>query len=199
MGALDVNQFGIGEIDDVRHQICGGFADHHPAGRGDRLHPLREPHLFTDRGVTCWARRDVTGDHLARVQADPQLKRQPVDPLDLGGQLPRLLLHVQRRQAGAQRMVFEGRGCTEDRHDAVAGEFVDGSAVAGHHRGGPQDQAGHDLSQPLGPQRRGDVHGPHHIGEQHRDLLVLGRQIGVDQWCTARVAESCAGARVGAA
>ena len=54
----------------------------------------------------------------------------------------------------------------------VAGE-LHGPAVAAHHRRRPLHQLGHDLAQPLHVHRGRDAHRPHHIGEQHRDLLVL--------------------------
>ena len=47
-------------------------AEHHPTGRGDRFHPLRHPHLLTERGVTQVAEPISTGDDLAGVKADPQ-------------------------------------------------------------------------------------------------------------------------------
>ena len=57
---------------------------------------------------------------------------------------------------------------------AVAGELVHRAAVPLHHRRAAVDQLGHDLAQPLRPDRRRDVHRMHHVGEQHRHLLVLG-------------------------
>ena len=48
---------------------------------------------------------------------------------------------------------------------------------------------GHDLAQPLGTDRRCDVHRMHHVGEQHRDLLVLRRSGGLCDRCTALVTE----------
>ena len=43
----------------------------------------------------------------------------------------------------------------------------------------PVDQRGHDLAQPLRPDRRRDVHRMHHVGEQNGDLFVLGPGIAV--------------------
>ena len=51
------------------------------------------------------------------------------------------------------------------------------------------DQLGHDLAQPLRTDRRRDVHRMHHIGEQHRHLLVLRRSGGLCDRRTALVAE----------
>ena len=38
---------------------------------GDGLHPLSHANLFTEGGVTKSPWSDVTGDHPARIQADP--------------------------------------------------------------------------------------------------------------------------------
>ena len=53
----------------VLDEARGGFAERHPTGRGNGLHPLGHPNLFTDRGVTQSARTDFTCDNLAGVQA----------------------------------------------------------------------------------------------------------------------------------
>jgi hypothetical protein len=43
--------------------------------------------------------------------------------------------------------------CPEHGHDAVGGELVDRAAVALHNGGGAVGQVGHDLAQPLRPDR----------------------------------------------
>ena len=113
-----------------------GFAQHHPTGRGHRLHSLRQSNLLANRGVTGCTRTDFTGDHLARVESRPHLQRNTVVALDLAGQVLNLALDVQRRQTGTQRMVLERGRRPEHGHDPVAGEFVDGAAVPldGHRR-----------------------------------------------------------------
>ena len=72
---------------------------------------------------------------------------------------------------------------------AVAGELVHRAAVPLHHHRRTVDQLGHDLAQPLRTDRRRDVHRMHHIGEQHRHLLVLRRSSGLCERCTALVTE----------
>ena len=75
-------------------------------------------------------------------------------------------------------MVLQRDRRTEHRHDAVAGELVHRAAVALDDNGRAVDQLGHDLAQPLRADRRRDVHRMHHIGEQHRHLLVLRVCVG---------------------
>ena len=189
IGTLDLNQLRLAESRCALNQSRGGRAEHHPTRRSDRLHPLRHPHLLTNSGVTQSARTDLTGDHLTGVQAHPQLQLHTVAVSDLGGKPLRLLLNAQRRQAGANSVVLQRHRRAEHRHDAVAGELVHRAAVALHHRRGTVDQLGHDLAQPLRTDRRRDVHRMHHIGEQHRHLLVLRRSAGVRDRCTALVTE----------
>src|ERR1700742_5375124 len=97
--------------------------------RGDRLHPLRQPPLSANGGVTGCAGTDDTGDHLARVEAHPQLQRDAVAVLDFWCEGLDFLLNSKCGQTSPQRMVLQSIRRPEDRHDTVAGEFVDGAAV----------------------------------------------------------------------
>ena len=134
VGTLDPNQLRLTESRCALNQSRGGRAEHHPARRSDRFHPLRHPDLLTDRGVTERARTDLTGDHLTGVQAHPQLQVDTVAVLDLGGKPLRLLLNAQRRQTGANSVILQRHRRAEHRHDPVAGELVHRAAVALHHR-----------------------------------------------------------------
>ena len=44
-----------------------------------------------------------------------------------------------------------------------------------HHHRRALDELAHDLAQPFGAHRRGEIHRMHDIGEQHRHLFVLRR------------------------
>jgi hypothetical protein len=94
-------------------------------GRSDRLHPLGHPHLLTDRGVTRRPGPDLTGDHLARVQADPQLQFDTVAVLDLNRELCSFVLDGQGRQAGANSVILQRDWC-----NAVASALITSSAAA---------------------------------------------------------------------
>ena len=76
-------------------------------------------------------------------------------------------------------MVLHGYRRAEHRHDPVAGELVHRAPVTVHHLGAAVDQFGHDFAQPLRTNGRGDVHGMHHVGEQHRYLLVFRMRGGL--------------------
>ena len=53
---------------------CGGLAEHHPAGRCRRFHPLGHADLFADGGVSASARTDLAGNHLTGIQSYPKLQ-----------------------------------------------------------------------------------------------------------------------------
>ena len=81
MSAFDVSKFGFAEHNGVLHQSGRRLAQHHPARWSDRFHPLCQPDMFTNRGVTECTRTELTGDHLARIQAYPQAKADAVPSL----------------------------------------------------------------------------------------------------------------------
>ena len=176
-GALDRDRLRFAEHDDVFDKPRGGLAEHHSAWRRRRLHPLRHADLLTDRRVGACTRTDFPGDHFPRVQTDPKQQFDSVTVFDVESQLLRLHLKVQCGQTGPKGMVLQRDRGSEHRHDAVAGELVDRARVPLHHGGCVLHQLRHDLAQSLGAHRRGDVHRMHHVGEQHRHLLVLRRSL----------------------
>ena len=124
LGTLDANHLWLTESRCAIDESRGRRAQHHPAGRSDRLHPLSHPDLLADGGVTERPRTDLTSDHLTRVQADPQLQLDTVAVLDVDGKPLRFLLNAQGRQAGTNSVVLQCHRRTEHRHDAVAGELA---------------------------------------------------------------------------
>ena len=171
---LDRMQFGLAEQHRVLDQTSRRLTEHDPAGRRYRFHPLRHTDLFADGGVTGVPRTDFAGDDLARVEPDAQLQSDTVAAHHIGRERDRLIVNLQRRDAGTNRVILQRRRRPEDRHDPVAGELVDGASVALHHGRRTVEQLGHDLAQPLGTHCRRDVHRMDHIGEQDGHLLVLG-------------------------
>jgi hypothetical protein len=91
--------------------------------------------LVTNCCVTDRAGADFACDHLAGVQSNSQLERCSDFRLD-----------VQRCHTCTERMVFQGGWSAEHRHDAVARELAQSSAVALHHGCGTVQQFGHDLA-----------------------------------------------------
>ena len=189
VGALDLNHLRLTESHCAINQSRRRRTEYHPTRRSDRFHPLSHPDLIADSGVTERARTDFTGDHLARVQTYPQLQLDTVAVLDLDGKPLRLVLNAQTRQAGTDRVVLQRHRRAEDSHDAVTGETADRAAVPLNHHCRTVNQIGHDLAQPLCTDLRRDVHRMHHVGEQHRHLLVLRRSADLCDRCTARVTE----------
>jgi hypothetical protein len=62
--------------------------------------------LLVNSGVSERARTDLTGDHLTRVQTDPQPQLHTVAGVGIDGELSRLLLDCQTRQARTNRVVL---------------------------------------------------------------------------------------------
>ena len=150
----------------------GGFADHDPARRRGRFHPLGHPHLDPDGGVAPGPGVDFAGDHLAGIQADPQPQVDAVAAVRLRRPARHLVLDVEGGPAGPKSVVLQRDRRAEHRHDAVAGELVDRAAIA--LTTAPSGRTPRtDLAQPLGSDGRREPSSAH-VGEQHGHLLVLG-------------------------
>ena len=188
-GALDRDRLRFAEHDNVFDKPRGRLAEHHSARRRCRLHPLRHADLLADRRVGACTRTDFPRDDFPRVQTDPKQQFDSVAIRDVERELLRLHLKVHSGEAGPKGMVLQRNWGSEHRHDAVTGELVDCACVPLHHGSCVLDQLRHDLAQPLGTHRGGDVHRMHHVGEQHRHLLVLGRSLLATDGRTASVAE----------
>ncbi len=199
LGTLNTDHLRFTESRCAINKSRGGRREHHPARRSNRLHPLSHPHLLTNSGVTERPRTHFTGDHLTRVQADPQLQLDTVAVLDVDGEPLRLVLDTEGRQTGANGVILQRHRCPEHGHDAVAGETADRAAVPLDHPCRTVDQIGHDLAQPLRTHGRRDVHRMNNIGEQHRDLLVLRRSGGRCDWRAALTTKLGCAAQLSAA
>src|ERR1700731_1599782 len=144
-GTLNKDEFLCAQGKIVLNEAGGSLAGYPPPRRRDRLHPLSHPDLLTNGGVTESARTDLTSNHLARVQPDPQLEIDTVAAFNFDGKWPRILLDCQRCETGTDSVVLQGHGCAEHRHDPVAGETADRAPETLYHPGTPVGQFGHDL------------------------------------------------------
>ena len=189
VGTFDAEHLWLGESRRALDKSRRGRAEHHPTRRCHRLHPLRHADLLTDGGITERSRTDFTGDHLTGVKSHAQLQIHAVALLDVDGKPLRLFLNAQGRQTGAGGVVLQRHRCAEHRHDAVTGELVDRAAVPLHNCRAAVGEVGHDLAQPLGTHRRGNLHRMHHVGEQDGDLLVFGGFRARRNGCTALATE----------
>ena len=121
VGTLDVHPLRFGQHGGVLDEPRGRLRQHHPAGRRHRFHPLREPDLLADRGIPQRPRTDLTGDHPARIQANPQPQLDTVAALHLGREPVGLLLDGQRGQARPKSVILQRNWGAEHRHHPVAG------------------------------------------------------------------------------
>ena len=116
---------------------------------------------------------DGAHDHLAGVEADPDLDLQAVRAAEVLGVAPHGVLHAERAEAGADGVVFVGDRRTEERHDPVAHDLVDGALVAVD---GLHHQLEDRIENPAGLLRIAvgeQLHRALEVGEEHRDLLAL--------------------------
>ena len=189
VGPLDAHPLPFTQRHGVLDQPRGRLRQHHPARGRHRFHPLGKPDRLAGRGVAQRPQADLTGNHPARIQAHPQAKIDTVAALHFGRQPVGLLLDGQRGQTPPKCMILQRNRGAEDPHHPVAGGLHRPAAVALHHRCRASHQLGHDLAIPLHLQRGREVHRVHHIGEEHRHLLVLRRCCRSRNRRTALVAE----------
>src|SRR5207302_9729901 len=81
--------------------------------------------------------------------------------------------HVPRRMAGATRVILLGKGCTEEGHDPVAGEFVDGAAEAANLVGEDVHETVDDLGPGLDVEVLLKLHRALDVREEDSQLLAL--------------------------
>ncbi len=98
-------------------------------------------------------------------ELSPTRRRRTTPSISASSPARRLpLAGCRRSQTSAESVVLQRDRCTEQRHDAVAGELVDRPAVALDNRRATLDQFGHDLAQPL----RADVQQRYPSSARHR-------------------------------
>ncbi len=102
--------------------------------------------MFPNGGVTRCTGGYFAGDHTAGIKPDSYLQIDAVGAFDFTGQLSSRILNFQRGPACPNGMILQCNWCSEQRHDAVAGELVYRAAVALHDRRRPREELGHDLA-----------------------------------------------------
>ena len=165
---------------------------------GERFHALRQADRVSLRRVVhAQIVADLADHHLARVEAHATRERRR-----RAGRAPRrrsaqLVAQMQRRVAGALRVVLVRDRRAEQRHDAVAGELVDRALEAMHAVGEDREEAIEDLVPLFGIELLGELHRALHVGEQHGDLLAFAFEGGLAR-CRIFSAR-CSGCRSGGA
>ena len=121
--------------------------------RGQLLHARRETHRVALRGVVhAQVVADLADDDLAGVETHAHREAEPVSALHLAGVVGERVAQLERRVAGALRVILVGDRRAEERHDAVAGELVDEALEALDALGEDPEEALHDLRPlPRGP------------------------------------------------
>ena len=183
-GALDLAPHRLSELEVALSERRARRAEADLAGPGELLHPLREPDRMTDRGIGhVAALADRADDDLTRIHADPHGEIEAGRFAQLIAEPGQLTSHLQGREACPARVVLVRERGAEDRHDAVAGELVDGTLEGVHADREKLEAAVHYRAPLLGIDPLGELHRVGDIGEQDRYLLALTldrRALGAD-------------------
>ena len=149
-------------LDEAIGQLPGRGADPAGPGHGGLLHLGRHLGGLRDRAVVqAGLAADGAQHHVAGVHPHPHLDAR--------------LVHRQRGVARAHRVVLEGQRRAEQGHDPVAADLVDGAAVPADHLDHPLEDRIDQLPGGLGVVAGEALEHVLEIGEEHRDLLALGR------------------------
>ena len=162
--ALQLERFEGRELEGVGRQAPGGGADEDAVRLRRLLEARGHVHRVAGHGVLVRLRAGSrAADHLARVDADPDL-----EPL-----LPHRLADGQRGMERALRVVVVGLRRAVDRHHRVADVLLDGAAIAldlGRHG---LEVGALDLANLFGVARLGPAREADEVDEQHRDEASL--------------------------
>ena len=147
---------------------------------GQRFHALRQADGVSLRGVVhAQVVADLADDDVARVEADAHAERHAVLHAHVVGVLAHGIAQMQRRVAGAMRVVLVRDRRAEQRHDAVAGVLVHRAFEAMHALGEDREEALEDLVPLFRIELLGQLHRALDVGEQHGDLLALAFEGGL--------------------
>ncbi len=165
--ALQVERLELRVLDRSAGEALGRLADGDRSGLGRGLKAGRDVHGVADHGVAV---AHLAGEHLARVDADPEGE---IDAGDLLVDLVHGALHGKAGADGALGVVLVGDRRAEDRHDVVADELVDGPAEAGHLLAKPLEGTVHHRLEGLGVHPLGDGGVTRQVGENDGGLATL--------------------------
>jgi hypothetical protein len=151
---LHVRRSEIAEAQVSPDELRGVLGQERPPRLGELLHPLRQPDRVPEgRVVHAQIVADPAHDDLSRVEADADGEVEAARGAQPVRVAPDLVAEIQRRPARALRVVLVGDRRAEERHDAVAGELVDGALEAVDALGEEAEEAVEDRV-PLLPRRR---------------------------------------------
>jgi hypothetical protein len=143
-------------------------------GLGELFQPRRQIGGLPDRRVVhVEIGSDGPYEHVTGVQADADLERDAVAPLDLVSVPRDVVEHAEGRVPRAEGVVLEGERRPEERHDAVAKYLIDDAFVGVdgfHHQ---LDDGIEQASGVFGIAVHQELHRALDVGEQHGNLLAL--------------------------
>ncbi len=173
VGPFDMHPLRFGQIHDVLDQSRGRIRQHHLARRRHRFHPLRKPDRLARRGIP---KPRPISPAITRPEFRPTRNRSATPSrrsTSAASWFASSWMASAARHA-AKSMILQCNWGAEQCHHPVSG-VLDGPAESQHDSCRPFHEFGHELAQPLDVHRGGELHRPHHVGEQHCHLPVLRR------------------------
>ena len=144
------------------------------AGLGQRLHALRHPDRVSERGgIDAQVLTDSAHHDFARIEPDANVEVHPVGATKLVRIRANGAGHLPGRMARAASVVLLRERSSEQRHDAVAGELVDGAPEAPNLTDEDVHEAVDDLRPRLDVELLLKLHRALDVGKQHGQLLTL--------------------------
>src|SRR5437868_5988367 len=155
----------------------GSFAHQHRPGSSRLLEPSGNVHGVPGHDQLLGGRSDRRDD-LAGVDADPDLKPDPVVTLEALVERLEPLAHLQGGVEGTFRVVLADGWDAENGHDGVPDVLLDGPAPRLDDVGHLAEVGAQQRSQAFGVQLLAEARGTGDVGEQDRDDLALLPAIG---------------------
>jgi hypothetical protein len=157
------------------HQPSRIFGGRDRSGRCQRLHPGRQTGRMSNRRVFGMRRigLDAAHDRLAGVDADAHLDRRIAGLAQPRRVAPHVILHLERGQQRAMRMVLVRDRRAEQREHAVAGGLHDVAVVAMDRIDHDADRWIDERASLLGIDVLDQIHRAFDIGEQRGDGFAL--------------------------
>jgi len=173
-GALDLRRAEIAQCDIASDALGGCLAHADRVGRRHLLHALRQTDGVPLRGVVhAQIVADLAHYHLAGVEPHAHREVDGARQSQFVSPAFQLVARMQRRVAGALRVVLVRDRRAEEGHDAVAGVLVHRPLEAVHAVGKDLEEAIEDGVPLLRIELFRQLHRALHVGEEDGHLLAL--------------------------
>ena len=167
------------ERETVVREGPSGLGHENDPGGGGREEARRRVHGVARHGVRgARGPAEIPGYHGTGVDSHVERDGLAEAPRPLVAQRRAALEHVQRRVAGAGRIVLVRDRRAEDRQHGIAHELLDEAVIARDRPGQRFEQRALERAHVFGIEPLGERREPGEIREQHRHLAAVGLSTG---------------------